>query len=147
MRAEPGAEPDVEASAGPFSALSHPAYRLFWICSLISFIGNNMQQVANEWQIYLLTHDAFQLGLVGLTRAIPLIGLGLVGGAIADTIDRRVLVRITQSLQLVLAVVLGVLTQLDIIAPWHIYLVSVVNACILAFDNPARQAIIFSIVP
>src|SRR6266446_5394174 len=72
-----------------FSSLRHRDFRLLWMGQIVSVTGSQMQMVAINWHIYLLTHSALALGLVGLFRAGPIILCSLVGGVVADVINRR----------------------------------------------------------
>jgi MFS family permease len=87
------------------------------------------------------------LGAVGLVRVVPIILCSLLGGAVADAVDRRHLMMITQSVMLASAAVLAVLTWWGLTSVWPIYLLTATAAAALAFDNPARQALIPSLVP
>src|SRR5437764_490074 len=98
--AEPSEPPDEQpttASSAPFGALQHRDFRLYWSGQLVSMVGTQMQQAAVAWQIYILTHSAAALGLVGLCRVVPIIIFSLWGGVVADVIDRRRLLLVTQS--------------------------------------------------
>src|SRR2546428_12952964 len=83
-----------------FSSLGHRDFRLLWIGQIVSVTGSQMQLVAINWHIYLLTRSALALGMVGAFRAVPIILCSLVGGVVADVIDRRRLMMITQTVML-----------------------------------------------
>ena len=106
-----------------------------------------MQFVAINWHVYLLTKSAFALGLVGLFRGVPIIICSLAGGVVADAIDRKKLMIVTQTMMLVAAALLtaGTLTGLESV--WPIYLLSAFSAAAQAFDTPARQAFMPTLVP
>jgi MFS family permease len=106
-----------------------------------------MQFVAINWHVYLLTKSAFALGLVGLFRGVPIIVCSLAGGVVADAIDRKKLMMVTQTIMLVSAALLtaGTLTGLESV--WPIYLLSAFSAAAQAFDTPARQAFMPTLVP
>lgn len=72
-----------------FSALQHRDFRLLWIGQLISNTGSQMQIVALNWHIYLLTNSAVALGLIGLSRFIPVVIFSLIGGSFADSHNRK----------------------------------------------------------
>ena len=67
----------------PYHALRHPEFRRLWVTQLVSLIGSQMQVVALNWHVYLLTHSALALGFVGLTRVIPIVLFSLGGGLVA----------------------------------------------------------------
>jgi MFS family permease len=106
-----------------------------------------MQNVTQSWLVLQLTDSPLWLGLLGLSFAIPMVTLPLVGGAIVDRVQRVRLLYITQTGQMLLAFALAILTWLDLIAVWHILLASFLSATLLAFDNPARQALVYDLVP
>lgn len=131
----------------PFLALQHRDFRLLWGGQAISQAGSQMQVVAINWHIWELTHDPLALGLIGLARFAPIFVFSLVGGVTADTRDRRRVMLITQTLLMLVAASLGFLTSRGSITPLAIYLLSVVGASALSFDNPARQSLIPNLVP
>ena len=132
----------------PFVALRYRDFRLWWFGQLISQSGSAMQTLAINWQISVLTgFNPVALGLVGLSRFIPIVIFSLVGGAVADERDRRKLLIATQSMLAVLAAVLGLLTSAGLAVVWPIYAISALSAATLAFNNPARQALIPALLP
>jgi MFS family permease len=144
-----GAQPavaDVHTSTGRFSALSVPAFRTYFIATVISNTGSWMQIVGQGWLILQLTDSPFYLGLVGLVRAVPTILLSLIGGVLADRFDRRILLLITQSVIMVAAFLLAFLTVAGIITVWQILLITFVSAVFFAIDNPTRQALVPDLV-
>jgi MFS family permease len=131
-----------------YPALRHRNFRLIWSGLLISNMGTWMQNVAQSWLIYKLTgNNALYLGLLGLSFAVPMIVGPPIGGAVSDRVDRIKLLRVTQTLSMLLAAVLALLTWLGLIQPWHILLTTCLGALLLAFDNPTRQALIPELVP
>jgi MFS family permease len=105
-----------------------------------------MHIVAQGWLMYQMTDSPFALGLVGLTRAIPLLAFPLLGGVLADRVPRLRVLYVTQSTALLLAAGLATLTVMGVVQPWHILIFSFLNATVLAFDNPARQALLPALV-
>ena len=73
----------------PFVALQHRDFRLLWMGQLISQAGSQMQVVAINWHIYVLTGSPVALGLVSLSRFVPIVIFSLIGGVFADTYDRK----------------------------------------------------------
>jgi MFS family permease len=131
----------------PFLALQHRDFRLLWFGQLISVAGSQMQTVAINWHIWELTRSPLALGLIGLSRLVPIIIFSLMGGVVADTKDRRRVMLITQSVLMLIAMGLGALTILGIVTPLAIYGLSAIAAGALAFDMPARQSLIPNLVP
>src|ERR1051325_9713284 len=84
-----------------FSSLRHRDFRLLWMGQIVSVTGSQMQLAAINWHVYLLTHSALALGLVGACRAVPIILCSLMGGVVGDVVDRRGLMVLTQQILLV----------------------------------------------
>ena len=114
---------------------------------LISAAGDQMQTIGLAWHVYVLTNSPLQLGLLGLFRAVPFMVLSLVGGALADSMDRKRLLILTQSSQMLLTGGLVVATASGHVTVWLLYLVTFLGGAAAAFDSPARQAIIPNLVP
>src|SRR5689334_8581880 len=106
-----------------------------------------MQFVAINWHVYLLTKSAFSLGLVGLFRALPIISCSLAGGVVADAFDRKRLMVVTQTIMLCTAAMLTAGTLTGLKSVWPIYVLSAIAAAAQAFDTPARQAFMPTLVP
>ena len=128
-------------------ALQHRDYRLFWSGAFLSAAGSQFTTVAVAWQMYELTGSALQVGLLGLGRAIPQITLSLVGGLLADAVDRRRLMMAMQVLQFVVSTTLAVLTLLGLASPGLLFGASVALAFGTALETPSRQAVVPNLVP
>lgn len=105
-----------------------------------------MQNVANGWLVLQLTNSPLWLGYLGLSFAIPMIILPPLAGPIVDRVNRIQLLLFTQSMQALTFITLGVLTWVGRVEVWHILIASFVSATLLAFDNPARQALVPGLV-
>ena len=125
-----------------FSALRHRNYRLYWFGMLVAIIGWQVQMVAQAWLVYQMTDSAALLGLVGLTQAVPTIVLTLFGGVVADRVDRRQLIMVTQAATGLLIFLLATLVVTDLIRLWHIFAIALLVGAVWAFDQPARMALI-----
>src|SRR5688500_14898732 len=130
-----------------FSALRHRDYRLFFLGQFVSLVGSWMQVTGQAWLVYRLTHDPFHLGLVSFMSQFPVFVLGAAGGAVADRLDRRRLVLMTQALALAQASILAGLTVSGAVELWHVYALAGALGVITAFDFPARQVMIGELVP
>jgi len=106
-----------------------------------------MQFVAINWHVYLLTKSAFALGLVGLFRGVPIILCSLAGGVVADAVDRKRLMMVTQAVMLASAAFLTAGTLAGLQSVWPIYVLSAFASAAAAFDIPARQALMPTLVP
>jgi MFS family permease len=130
-------------------ALKNRNFFLLWSGLLISIAGSQMQLAAIHWHIRELTGvpDPLALGGIGLARILPVIVFSLFGGAFADTYNRRTILFITQSAMALTAGALAWLTFVGHIQIWHIYALTAIQAAAVAFDGPARQAIVPNLVP
>jgi len=129
-----------------FAAFRHRNYRLFFGGQLVSVIGTWMQQVAVGWLVYDLSNSAFTLGAVRFASAIPVTLLTLVGGAMADRIEKRRIVMATESTAMVLAFILAALVYFGVIKIWQIALLSLLEGITDAFDIPTRQSFVVEMV-
>jgi MFS family permease len=130
-----------------FAALRHRDFRLLWLGQIVSVTGSQMQLVAINWHVYVLTKSALALGLVGLFRGLPVILCSLAGGVVADAIDRKRLMIATQTVMLVSAGLLTATTLAGTESVWPFYLLSAMGSAATAFDIPARQSLMPTLVP
>jgi MFS family permease len=135
------------ARTSPWLALQHRDFRLLWGGSFVSQMGSQMRIVAVGVQMWDLTHNFAAVGLLGLFKLVPVLGLSLFGGVIADALDRRRLLMITQATMALSSVLLALATMFGWISAPLIYLVSALGAATIAFDNPARSALLPNLVP
>ncbi len=135
------------SSTARFAALRHRNFTLLWSGLIVSNVGTWMQNVAQGWLILQLTNSPLWLGLLGLSFAVPMVLLPLVGGAVVDRVNRIRLLYFTQTCLMLIAFALAALTWLDLVNAWHILIASFLGSALLAFDNPARQALIPDLVP
>src|SRR4051794_4884236 len=112
-----------------------------------SQIGSWMQQVTQNWLLWELTHSPLALGVYGLCRSLPFIAMSLYAGALADRLDRRWLIVVSNAVNALPPLGIGILVATGRIEPWHIYLAAALSAVVDSFDLPARQALIPALVP
>ncbi len=129
------------------SSLAYPDYRRFAVSLLLTHMGMQFVQTLTLWQVYELTGSALLLGLTGLARAAPHMVLSLVGGVIADRFDRKLLIQVGQLSNALLVGLLAVLTLAGAIEVWHLYVITILNSSFTAITNPARIALIPSLIP
>jgi len=120
---------------------------LLWAGETISVAGSQIQRAAVAWQVFELTKDPIQLGILGLCRFVPIILFGLAGGVLADQGDRRRTLLATQSILLSTSALLALLTWADAISMPAIYALVVIAAIVESVANPTRQALIPLLVP
>ena len=128
-------------------ALRHRNFRLFFCGQLISLVGTWMDPVAESWLIYHLTSSALLLGTVAFASQFPIFLLMPIGGIVADRYDRRSILVATQSLTMMLTLVLAGLTLAHVVQPWHVIILGAVMGIVSAFDIPVRQAFLADMVP
>jgi MFS family permease len=117
-------------------------YRLLLTGQTVSWLGRQLTIVAVPIQVYDLTGSSFKVGLVGAAALGPLIVLSLAGGAIADAVDRRKLLMVTQLLLALTSVGLALNAQRDAPALWPLYVLSAATAGLSGVDLPARNAML-----
>lgn len=133
-----------------FTALRHRNFRLIWIGLLLSFIGSFMQSAALLWHVSLLVppdQKGLALGAVGLVRVIPIIIFSMISGVVADAWDRRKLMLLTQTGSALVAIGLAMLAFSGVALLWPVYALAALSSAVGAFDLPARQALVPSLVP
>ncbi len=137
----------MEPKISPFLTLKVTHFRNYLAGAFLSEIGNQMQTVAIAWQVYEITRNPISLGLIGVANFVPIILFSLVGGLVADKVDRKKLLIASQVAQLFLAIILFVLTITHLINPWMIYTILVLVAISQSFSIPARQSVLPHLVP
>ncbi len=149
---EPPSERDVEVLARPSSALAlltvfrHRNYRLFFSGQLVSLMGTWMQTVAQAWLVYRLTHSPFLLGLTSFCAQVTVFFMASFGGMIADRVDRRRMLIVTQALSMIQAALLAILTIAGAIQVWEIIALAFGIGLINSVDVPTRQAMTLDMV-
>ena len=130
-------------------AMRRRNFRLFFFGQLISVTGTWMQSTAQAWLVLTLvgTRDApFYLGLLGVSQFLPVLILGLFGGMIADLWPKRRTVIGTQIAAGILAAILAVLVQFDLVEIWHIFALGLCLGIVNAVDMPTRQSFVVEMV-
>ncbi len=129
-----------------FASLKHPNFKLYAFGVMFSLAGSLLQEVVVAWIAYQMTGSSLVLGGVLFAYQVPMIAMGVLGGYAADRFDRRKILLISQSLAFVLSLVWLALSATGSLAVWHIYLLSSLFGIIVAFEIPARFAMIPQLV-
>ena len=137
----------MEQKISPFLVLKIKNFRNYLLGSFVSETGNQMQIVAISWQVYEITRNPASLGLIGLANFVPILVFSLIGGLVADKLDRKKLLIGSIVSQLILALVLFLITITESVNPFMIYLILILVATAQSFSMPARQAILPTLVP
>jgi MFS family permease len=130
-----------------FRSLYHRDFSIFWAGNFLSNIGTWMQYVALGWVILIISNSPFLLGVNGFLAQVPSLVFALPGGTIADRLDRRKLMLITQTSMMLLALLLAVLTSIRQITIAEILAISFLTGVASALNYPAYQALIPDLVP
>ncbi len=135
-----------KAKRGTFDSLRNRNYRLYMSGQLISVSGTWMQTVGLSWLVLKLTGSGVQLGAVTAAQFLPLLLLGAVGGLVADRVNKRRLILLTQTSLALGSLLLGILTMSGVITMWMLYAISIWIGLTNAIDNPARQSFVGELV-
>ena len=134
------------AARNPFEALRHRDFRLFFIGQFISLTGTWMQVVAVGWLVLELTGSAFAVGLTSALGSLPILLFTLWGGVLADRVHRRRALVLLQSLMLLDALALGVLTVTGQVTVHWVMALAVLHGTSSAFEVPIRQTYVMDLV-
>lgn len=133
--------------ANAFNTLRYRDFRLLWLADSIAILGTQIQRMAITWQVFELTRDPLQLGLLGIFRFVPVLIFGLFGGVIADNRDRRLVLIFTHLALMASTAVLAIATMTDNASMALIYTITFISSAFNAMAGPARQALIPNLVP
>ena len=128
-----------------FSSLRIKNIRIYMSGQTISLLGNWMQQTAQSWVVWELSHSAASLGIVAFLSQFPSFLFGPWAGAFADRFDRKKILMITQILSMLLAFILAFMVQSGVLVLWHVYVLALMLGIVSAFDMTAEQAFISEI--
>ncbi len=132
---------------GIFASLGYRDFTLLWLGQITHAAALWLEQTARPLLILDMTGSAVHLGLVILARTVPSVGFGLVAGVLVDSFNRRLILVITKVSVFVLSIAFAALIVSGRLEIWHIYAFSFLRGATMAFDQPARRAMIPSIVP
>jgi MFS family permease len=128
-------------------ALRHADFRYFWFGNFLSNIGTWMQNVAQGWLVLDLSNSAWWLGVIGFAASAPMLLFTLFGGAIADNVNKRRLLMVTQSAMMVLAFVMAALAYWKEITVAQIAELAFLNGTAMALNTPSYQALYPALLP
>lgn len=146
MSDSPQTASETENASG-WAALRHRDFRFYLSAKLLSTIAFQMMGTAVGWQVYQITGDPFDLGLVGLVQFVPILIFGLIGGQTADRYERRRIMTLCLSTDFLCGLGLLALTLADIQSIWPILSILALFSVARAFYAPANQAIMPNLVP
>lgn len=129
-----------------FAALKHPNYKLWFTSQIVSLLGSWMQITAQGFFIYELTKSPAFLGIIGFASGVPTWLFMIFAGVLADRYNRRDIIIVTQTVMMILALVLAFLTFTHVVQPWHIIVLAFLLGIANAIEAPARQAFVNELV-
>ena len=124
-----------------------PAFRRLWAGTTLSSAGSSFTWFAVMLQVYDLTHSPLAVGLVGVAQMVPTLLIGLLGGSVTDTTDRRRLVLVTSSCLAAVSAAFAVQAFAGLGLVWLLYALVAVQSSLTAIDRPARTTFIPSLLP
>ena len=145
--------PEVEWKDPPnwlpptFHSLAYKNYLLLFIGQISNSLALWMDLVARPVLVVAITGSEVQLGLISLARGVPMMFLGPIGGLVSDRFDRRVVMLFSKSLSMGVNTLFAVIIVTGNLELWHIYATAILRSLLMAFDGPARQALLPSLVP
>jgi MFS family permease len=135
-----GEVPEKTSARSVVRVLRNREFALFWSGQAISQTGTWMQQFAQGWVVTTLAGSAFALASVNFAAAIPMLLLMPFGGVVADRMERRRILLVTQWVMALLAVLMGVLIHADRLQLWHVWVIALLLGLATAYDMPAYQS-------
>ncbi|MBC7541322.1 MAG: MFS transporter [Candidatus Sericytochromatia bacterium] len=124
------------------SVLRPGPFRRYMMGEGISMTGTWMQAMAQGWVMTTLTHSAFMLGMVSFAAGVPQLLLTMLGGSFADRYDKRLILLITQVVQILSSLTLGILVLTHRIQLWHVFALAALLGTSNAFEMPAASALV-----
>ncbi len=138
--------PPTAHLARTVTALRDPNFRLLWLCSVLSLASRSMEATLLTWLVLEMTDSELNVALVGVFGWTPLLTLGVIGGALADTTNRKRLFGATLAVNLATVVTLAVVLVLDRVQVWHAYAAVLVTGSCYALGMASRRSLIHDIV-
>jgi MFS family permease len=129
-----------------FVSLRNRNFRIFFTAQIISVTGTWMQSIAQMWLVLHLTGSGVALGITAALQFTPILVFGTWGGLLADRVDKRKLLMVTQAAAGVVALVLAALTLGGVVQLWMVYVLAFSLGMVNVFDNPARQSFVTEMV-
>ena len=129
-----------------FDALASATYRRFWLGSIASIGSTQLYFIAMAWLVFELSNSPLDLGLLGAATAVPNILATLIGGLVADRVNRRTILILTTGISTVLMLLLAALDATGLVRVWHVLLISGLLGLVQGFDFPARSSIFPSLI-
>lgn len=130
-----------------YRVFSYSDFRLLWLGAFLSFTGSQIQNIAQGYFVFQLTHDESTLAFVSFCASFPVFLLGFFAGTLADAFDKRIVLIVTQAIFAVGAIILSVLTRYHIVQYWQIVSIAALLGIVSSVEMPTRQSIVSRVVP
>src|SRR5215218_7144733 len=130
-----------------FQALENGAFRTLWLGMIASYLAMQMAMIARGYLAFQISGSATALGLVTMARGLPQLFLSPFGGVLADRVDKRRMLILTQGSMSAIAVLTATLIAMDVITIWQLVALGLLEGVVWAFNMPSRQSIVAEIVP
>src|SRR5947209_900598 len=128
------------------TSLRQRNFRLFWFGQMISLMGTSMQIIGQAWLVLVLTHSAWQLGLVGALQSLPVLLFSIFGGVFADRWPKRHVLLVTQLAAMIQALLLWALIATGAIQLWHLYVLAMLLGLMNCLYLPTSRAFVVDMV-
>jgi len=130
-----------------FTSLAERDFSWYFVGNLTFFMAMQMQMILRGFLAFQITDAATALGLIAASVAVPMLIVAPIAGTVADRVDKRKLLMVSQTGSAVSALVMALLIITGNVEFWHLVAVSVVTGTFMSFNMPARQAIVPQLVP
>ena len=142
-----GKQSPPSAKASAMAPFTNPVFRSLWMATLLSNLGGMVQAVAAGWTMTVLTESEQMVALVTASTTMPIMGLSLLAGVLADNYDRRKIMLCAQIMMLIVSTALSLFTWFALLTPWLLLTFTFLIGCGAALHNPSWQATVGDIVP
>lgn len=129
-----------------FPAMYHRNFRLFWGGQCISLVGTWMQNIGQAWLVLNLTGSPLKLGIVSAVQWLPVMVFSFAAGPLVDRYPKRKILLLTQTVLMLLAMIMAILVWSGSVLYWHVLALAFVLGCVNTIDNPTRQALVIELV-
>ena len=131
---------------GPLRAFAYPQFRIFWIASLISITSFFMTMIARGWLVLDLTDSSFMVTAVNAVGMVPMLLFSVFGGVIADRMNRRLVLIVSDAFNLAVVLALALLIVADMVEVWNVFALTILHGVGFALGMPARAATVSNLV-
>lgn len=143
----PGAGEEPDPRFARWGVLRHKHFRIFWTAAFVSFLGDWFEFVGTQWLVAEKTKSPLWASMLGAAQLVPTLVLGLFGGVVADRVNRRKLLVVTQGIMMVIALAFAAVVHFNLATPWVLLGLSLAQGITIVFNNPAWQVMVPRLVP